>query len=276
MKTQRFLITLISLFALMACSPNVSAIDSKTNRDVTVLNFPTASLTVSQEISTPLSTSISGVSALAIQKYTQGKVLTQKKFGFDISVTNFRYESEEIKVDLCFQVPNNADWRVWDATLQTENTNLLLSTIAPREMTQTLPDRKRLITTYLSDIIWQEIPHDGQPDYLCETLGFITFEHGVNLAQVDLTQVKLIIHSLGALPREGEECSVYLDRVQSQLDARGAGIKVDCVTQDAGSQVVITQKPAEMSQSDAEEMVARMNIDSSLVKGPWIFDPASQ
>lgn len=225
---------------------------------------------------TPLPTAISGVSASAIQKYAQGKILTQQKFGFDISVTNFRYENEEIKVDLCFQLPNNADWRVWDATLQTGNTKLLLSTIAPRELTQTLPDGKRQVTTYSHGVTWQEIPHDGQPDYLCETLAFITFEPGVNLAQVDLTQVKLIIHSLGALPREGEECSLYLDRVQSQLDARGTGIKVDCVTQDAGSQVVITQKPAEMSQSDAEEMVARMNIDTSLVKGPWIFDVASQ
>ena len=223
----------------------------------------------------PLPAAITGVSASAIQKYVQGKVITQKKFGFDISVTNFRYENEELRVDLCFQVPNTADWRVWDASLQTGNTKFLLSTIAPRELTQTLPDGKRRVTTYSSDITWQEIPHDGQPDYLCETLGFITFEPEVNLAQVDLTQVKLIVHSIGALPREGEECSVYLDRVQSQLDARGTGIKVDCVTRDEGSQVVITQKPAGMSQSEAEEMVARMNIDTSLVKGPWIFDAAS-
>lgn len=58
---------------------------------------------------TPFPTAISRVSALAIQKYAQGsKIVTRQKFGFDISAANFRYENEEIKVDVCFQLPSTA------------------------------------------------------------------------------------------------------------------------------------------------------------------------
>lgn len=225
---------------------------------------------------TPLPTAISGVSASAIQKYAQGGVITQQKFGFDISAANFRYEDEEIKVDVCFQLPNSADWRVWDATMQLGNTNLLLSTIAPRELTETLPDGKRRVTTYSHGISWQDIPHNGQPDYLCETLAFFSATGETNLAEVDLTHANLIIKSIGALPREGEECSFYLDRVQSRLDAKGVGIKLDCVTQDGGAKVVIAQKPANMSQSDAETLISRESMESFIIQGPWVFPSSPQ
>jgi hypothetical protein len=226
---------------------------------------------------TPLPPPTSGVSALAIQKYAQGgKIITQQKSGFDVSATNFRFENEEIKVDICFQLPNAADWRVWEATLQSGDTNLLLSTIAPRELTQTLTNGKRLVTTYGNGVSWQEIPHNGQPDYLCETLAFFSLTPGNNLAEIDLTQVNLVIQSIGALPREGQECTFYLDVVQSRLDAKNSGIKLDCVNQDGGAQVVVAQKPTDMSQRDAEELVSRESVDSFIVQGPWIFSASSQ
>ena len=227
---------------------------------------------------TPLPTAISGVSATAIQKYANGKVLTQQKFGVDMSSANFRYENNEIKVDVCFQLPNKADWRIWDATLQSGTTNLLLSTIEPLELTETLANGKRQVTTYPkgSDIAWQEIPHNGQPDYLCETLSFFSPALETNLAEIDVTQVNLIIQSIGALPREGEECPFYLDIVQSRLDAKGVGIKLDCISQDGGSKVIVTQKPANMSQSDAERVISSASDESFIIKGPWIFQASSQ
>lgn len=226
---------------------------------------------------TPLPTAISGVSALAIQKYAQdGKIITQQQFGFDISAANFRYENEEIRADVCFQLPSTADWRVWDATLQTGSANLLLSTIAPRELTETLADGKRRVTTYGNGVSWQDIPHDGQPNYLCETLAFFSPVAGTNLAEIDLSQVKLVVQSIGALPREGQECAFYLETVQSRLDAKGIGIKLDCVSQDGGAQVVIARKPANMSQNDAEALVSRESVESFIVQGPWIFPSSSQ
>lgn len=227
---------------------------------------------------TPLPTEISGVSASAIQKYAQGKILTQRRFGIDISSANFRYENSEIKADVCFQLPSKADWRVWDATLQSGATNLLLSTIEPLELTETLENGKRQVTTYPkgSNITWQEIAHNGQPDYLCETLSFFSPIPETNLAEIDLTQVNLIIQSIGALPREGEECPFYLDIVQSRLDAKGVGIKLDCVSQDGGSRIMITQKPANMSQSDAETIISSASDESYIIKGPWIFQASAQ
>lgn len=225
---------------------------------------------------TPLPTAISGVSASAIQKYAHGRVITQKKFGFDISATNFRYENEEIKADVCFQLPSTADWRVWEASLQAGDTNLLLSTIAPRELTETLPNGIRRVTTYQHGVSWQDIPHDGQPDYLCETLAFFSPTPGINLAEIDLAQVKLVVQSIGALPREGQECSFYLDTVQSRLDAKGVAIKLDCVNQDRGATAIVAQKPANMSQADAETLVSRESMESFIVQGPWIFPSSVQ
>jgi hypothetical protein len=175
-------------------------------------------------------------------------------------------------------LPSKADWRVWDAALKSGTTSLLLSTIEPLELTETLPNGKRQVTTYPKDsnITWQEIPHNGQPDYLCETLSFFSPTPETNLAEIDPTQIDLVVQSIGALPREGEECPFYLDIVQSRLDAKSAGIKLDCVSQDGGSQVIIKQKPANMSQSDVETMVSSASDESFKIKGPWIFQAASR
>lgn len=123
---------------------------------------------------------------------------------------------------------------------------------------------------------WNDIPHDGQPDYLCETLAFFSPTSEINLREIDLTQVSLVIQSIGALPREGQECAFYLETVQSRLDAKGTGIKLDCVSQDRGAQVVIAQKPANMSQSEAETLVSKESVDAFIVQGPWIFPSSPQ
>ncbi len=268
----KFIFSIIVL-ALVAGMLIVTLGVPRTTANVQAVELSTGKITTP----TPLPTAIPGVSALAIQKYAQsGKIMTQQKFGIDISAANFRYENEEIKVDVCFQLPSAADWRVWDATLQTKRGNLLLSTIAPRELTETLPDGKRRVTTYGNGVAWNDVPHDGQPDYLCETLAFFSPASEINLREIDLTQVSLVIQSIGALPREGQECAFYLETVQSRLDTKGIGIKLDCVSQEGGAQVVIAQKPANMSQTDAEALVSKESVESFIVQGPWIFPSSSR
>lgn len=226
---------------------------------------------------TPLPAPVTDISVEAIQKYAKGEIQHQNRLGLDVSVANFRYENNEIKADVCFQLPSSSDWRVWDATLKGGSTNFLLSTIAPLELTETLPNGKQRITTYPpgQNITWQEIPHNGKPNYLCQTLSFFSDAPEANLAGVDLTKLSLSIQSVGALPREGEECSFYLETVQSRLDAKGSGIKLDCVTENNGSRVFIVQKPDALSQSDAESQVQIASQQIMFIQGPWVFQSSA-
>jgi hypothetical protein len=84
-----------------------------------------------------------------------------------------------------------------------------------------------------------------------------------------LTNARISIDAIGALPREGDYCSVYLPKIQQVLSDRGTGIALDCVDINGTLTMQITNKPAEMSQEEAEQIV--YSDEFYTLKGPWSF-----
>jgi hypothetical protein len=210
----------------------------------------------------------------AIQKYAKSSIQTVTAQGIEISATNFIKEGNEVYVDVCYQLPDNSDWTINQATLITRDSQeLVLSGGSGLEFTQTLEGSQRKITQFIDNkvIVKEYSASQDVPDYRCDRLDFILSDS----EKVDLSSIKLTIDSLIAIPREGEECQVYNDKIQTALDAEGSGIKFQCIQSDGGPQIQIINKPSYMSLADAQNEISKYSI-TDVYRGPWDFESSVQ
>ncbi len=220
---------------------------------------------------TPYPTSVPGVSAFALQKFARSNVLTTSAHGIEMSVANFRAEDDVLKVDVCFQKPSNENWLILDASIQSGNIRITIDGGQALEETSTLDDGTKQIYTFANRAAG--IPgqirivsaQDGLPHYRCDTIKF-HFDSGLNLSHFNL-----VIRTLILSANEGDECTSRREMVQSILDSKGLGIRIDCVKQEYGSFRSIAEKPASMSQEEAEKLVTEAFKESFMITGPWIF-----
>lgn len=211
-----------------------------------------------------------GVSVLAIQKFARSEILTTSANGLEMSAANFRVEDNVLKVDVCYQKPNNENWLVFDTAIQVGETKVSVNGASGLEETSSMEDGRRQIYTFANRA--DELPgqiqyveYDGLPDYRCDTLDF---RIGSSL---DLSHFELVIKTLMLDRHDGEECTKYRDTVQGILDAKGLGIRMDCVMQEYGSFQTIAEKPDSMSQEEAEQLVSDAFREAFMINGPWVF-----
>jgi hypothetical protein len=167
----------------------------------------------------------------------------QAETGVQMQVLNAKRDGKQVEIEVCFTMPDDSDWTVWQAALQYGD--------------QQITEFGSSLTTL------QNATADGQSAIRCDTLNFYV------PPDADLSTATLIVNSVGAYPRPGEYCSKYLNEIQSALEERGTGIMVQCVDQNGTQNLVIASKPDAMSQEDAEQIV--YSDDFFTVKGPWTF-----
>jgi len=162
--------------------------------------------------------------------------------GIEVRMESVAMIGKDINANVCFSLPDNADWLIWSASL-----------------------------TY-ADVILQEYgttfaslhePANGLPGQRCDTLTFVV------PPDADLTNATIVIDSIAATPREGEYCSIYMPKIQQTLLERGIGISLDCVDVNGVLTMQITSIPPEMTQEQAEQIV--YSDEFYTVKGPWSF-----
>lgn len=272
MKT-KFIVSAISASLILLLASCMSDYDGRNavpiiSSESSYIQLPTA---------TPYPTSTPGVSERAIQKYARSEVLTSSAHGIEISATNFRVDENMIKMDVCYQYPDNKDWTVYNSVLQIQNNSIPLLGSMGIELTETLnPSQKKLTVfptpnsgTYKP--FWQNIASDGSPDYRCDTLSFLL---SLNLSFP--SHFKLVIKELYAIPNEGEGCYEYREAVQHILDVKDSGIKIDCEKSDykfsAGSRSIVVKKPDSMEQEEAKREVWHAYQEYHTFIGPWVFE----
>lgn len=197
-------------------------------------------------------------------------LLAQTVNGIEVTATNFRREGNQVKADICFVVQDTSDWSIWKASLtyvtngkSTEVSDFGGIPIELREFPVSGQQRVIKFGAGGEKNVHSEPAVAGQMGRRCDTL---YFEVPV---EVDLSSLKLTIHSIGAYPREGEACDSYLKKVQKALDARQVGIKLKCIEESWGSSIKVINKPVSMSQDEAE-MIA-FSDEFFTIKGPWVF-----
>jgi hypothetical protein len=155
-----------------------------------------------------------------------------------------RQNGENFQVDLCFTLPDSRDWLIAD-----RGDEVILSV---RDKTY-FPVEEGTIN-------WISSPDGTKKIERCEYLLFpviVGKETGV---------VKLTLQQISISPPEALNCPA----IQNKLDEASSGIKVQCNVGNGRSGVEILEKPSNLTEPDARNMVHEIIIDAR--PGPWEFD----
>ncbi|HEY2982444.1 MAG TPA: hypothetical protein VGJ22_14765 [Anaerolineales bacterium] len=166
----------------------------------------------------------------------------QRTNGIDVLLNRAWIDGKSLNAEVCFTLPDGSDWSVWAASLNYGET---------------------VLQEYGTTLVSVQEPANGQAGLRCDTLTFIV------APDADLTRATITIDSLGNQPREGDYCSVYVPKIQAVLLERGIGIALDCVDVGGALTMQIANKPPEMTQEEAEQIV--YSDEFYTIKGPWTF-----
>lgn len=172
----------------------------------------------------------------------QGVSPNQVSNGVDVSVARAWQDGKQVNADVCFSVPDDSDWSIWSASLQYGDT---------------------MTSEFGTTLVSLQPSANGQPGQRCDTVNFYV------PPDAELSNVTISIDSLAAVPREGEYCDVYMPKIQQALSERGIGIALNCADVNGVMTMQITNRPPEMTQEQAEQIV--YSDEFYTVKGPWIF-----
>ncbi len=167
---------------------------------------------------------------------------TQVVSGFTVTLQRAWRDGKQVYADVCFSLPDASDWTIWQASLDYSG---------------------QMTNEFSSSLLNRQDASGGQPAQRCDELNFFV------PPDADLSAAQLTIASIGAYPSNDEFCSLYMPKIQQALDARGAGIKLDCADVNGTMTMQIASKPADMTQDQAEQMV--YSDEFYTVKGPWTF-----
>lgn len=192
--------------------------------------------------------------------------------GVEVRFEEAWQEEEAIAVSVCYDLPDDSDWTIWDSTLERDGKTYHWTEMAPTELRTSPVDGEQELWTFKPEggVEVETVPADpGQPGYRCET---IYFQGATN--PTPSTLFTLTIEALEAAPREGEYCSsAYLRKVQDALDARQTGITVRCIEEEYHDGLEVVTKPETMSLEAAKAYLASPDfyLDLNGRRGPWVF-----
>lgn len=242
-----------------------------------------ARLSLPGEINRASAVSTAGVSAqnegvnivdtTSIETPTENTGTTQMVNNIAIRIDNFHRENERILIDVCFDLPNDSDWTMWNGFLKYGEKAYEWSGGGPIEIRKPPVDGKQQVLTFPTgggvNVTWVD-GTDGQKGYRCETVYFDGIPSASNSTHYTFT-----IDALEAAPREGEECTqAYLGKAQAALDANKTGIIVKCVEGEYVSGLEVADKPTSMSMEEAQSILSSEDFYLELngIKGPWVFE----
>jgi hypothetical protein len=172
----------------------------------------------------------------------QVAVPNQVASGIDVRMERASVDGKNVNADVCFTLPDASDWSISSASLNYGGV---------------------LVQEFGTTLVSVQDPTNGGTGLRCDTLTFIV------PPDADLSNATIVIDSIGAIPREGDYCAVYMPKIQQALLERGIGIVLDCFDVNGLLTMQITSFPPEMSQEQAEQIV--YSDEFYTVKGPWSF-----
>ena len=242
MQVVYILIIIISLVGLVACSESTPTFEpahsplSSTQKSQANLLSPPFTAT-SKASFTPTLQHIAGNKVLS----TPAANLTEPYPGVQIWAGDIRREGNYASASVCYDLPDDSDWMIDQAIFRYNRGEASLDSAGLLELVP--------------------LSLDGKEGHRCDEVTFIIPD------QADLSHVTLTVERLRAIPNEGEYCDIYLNKVQPTLDARQAGIKLECTRVDHGYKLSVLEKPDSLSQEEAERAV----YDFYTISGPWTF-----
>lgn len=187
-------------------------------------------------------TALSGVAAQVLQKIAHTEIVTQIVQGVEFSAANFRVVEDQLRVEVCFQLPTSEDWLIYNAIARVGDKEILYSESHAIETSRTLENGQKQTISYPGEstgvavLKATEEEAKGLPDYRCDTISFQLEKDMV------VSNVTLVLGAIVMSERKGHGCETYLENVQSILNAEKTGIRLDCVKQEGGDVTSIAEK----------------------------------
>ncbi len=167
---------------------------------------------------------------------------SQSVSGFSLSLRKAWRDGKQVNAEVCFSLPDSSDWTIWAAHYEYPGT---------------------VMSEFSSAFMSKSESQAGQPAERCDQISFYV------PPDADLSASVLTIESVGAYPDADEYCSLYMPKIQQTLNDRGIAITLDCPNIDGVASLQIADKPADMSQEEAEQLV--FSDEFYTVRGPWSF-----
>lgn len=163
--------------------------------------------------------------------------------GIEVRMDRVWLDGKNVNANVCFTQPDASDWSIWKASLNYGGL---------------------VLEEYGTMLASLQAAANGQPAVRCDTLTFVV------APDADLSNASIVIDAIGAAPRAGDYCALYMPKIQQALLERGIGITLDCIIDANGAlNMQIVSKPPEMTQEQAEQIV--YSDEFYTVKGPWKF-----
>ncbi len=110
----------------------------------------------------------------------------QTASGIEVRMDRASVEGKNVNADVCFTLPDTSDWGILSASLTYGGI---------------------LVQEYGTTLVSLQEPAEGVTGLRCDMLTFIV------PPDADLSNVTVMIDAIGATPREGEYCSVYMPKI---------------------------------------------------------------
>ena len=231
---------------------------------------------ISTPIATPLalSTNFAAEQALLPAAVAQD----QRVNGILMRVGNLNREGDRLRIDVCFTLPDDQDWTIWNATLDLGGAQFSDPEITLLEARYRKGNGLDTVL-YLNDLghpdfreepsTVDEIDPGAQAGHRCDTLSFKlpveTKQEGAATLRIDWINVD---------PSQADNCAFLLPRLQKVLQRRGIkGITLGRRDADGVFGAFVTKKPDGMNMEEAQRLALDDDVllEATGIQGPWIF-----
>lgn len=190
--------------------------------------------------------------------------------GITITISSIQKLGDQTQVTVCYPLPDDGDWTIWKASLQytqgSKTIELADFGFAPVELREFPANGRQRITIFGKNgakHMHFENALANQQGLRCDRLTFTLMKNAAP------TNTMLTIQAIGAYPREGEICGVYLEKAQAMLKTNYPGLQAQCIQNAWGGGLTVAAKPDSMSQTEAEAIIASDKFFT--IQGPWVF-----
>ncbi len=166
----------------------------------------------------------------------------QTSAGIDVQMNRAWVDGKNVNAEVCFDLPDAADWSIWAANLTYDGATL---------------------QEYGTTLVSLQEPADGAAGLRCDILTFVV------PPDANLSNAVVTVESIAAPPQPSDYCDLYLPKIQQAMLERGAGILVDCANVNGLQTMQILAKPEGMTQEQAEQII--YSDEFYTLRGPWSF-----
>ncbi len=190
--------------------------------------------------------------------------------GVEVSISNVQYVGSRLRVDVCFSLPDGADWTLEGSYVSFGGPVVMWSETNPISLSRVMPDGTLQLITFAADgskSVATQPNSSLVQGQRCDTVFF----DGI---PAKLGPAELTIPAIVAEPREGEECSATnLAKYQIVVSSRFPGVKAVCSTGTDAAGIEVKSVPPGVSTADVSALVSSEDFLVNVygLRGPWSF-----